>query len=280
MDNLEEKVIEINHLKKEYIDFSLEIENFTLYKNEIVGLVGENGAGKTTLLSIILDQIRSDSGQINYFNETQISIKIKDDIGFVLGDKFQFNPSFTGNEVEKILSNIYSKWDSTLFNFLAQKFDVPLEKKIRDLSKGMEVKLNLALSLAHHPKLLILDEVTSGLDPIIRDSVLKTIKQYTKDNDVSVIFSTHITTDLEKIADRICILHGGQLILNESINSILSNYQITYSTDQNNYLLENKINKNIYMIATVEIDKQNRKERKWIPSIEEIMLFISNGKKI
>lgn len=278
------EIIRVNNLTKKYSDFSLYIKYFDLYKNEIVGLVGENGAGKTTFLSILLSQLEADSGSVDFFDSDFQSMMIKNKIGFVVGDRPQFNPSYTGSQVELILSNIYSKWDREYFRKLVNIFRVPLNKKINSLSKGMVVKLNLSLALAHKPHLLIFDEITSGLDPLARDSVLKIIKEFVGKNDVSVLFSTHITTDIEKIADRIYVIHNGKIVFKEHVKNLATDYYIVLDKDEERgnciekYIFQNKKNNSYYELKNDKHELLGGKSDILAPTIEQIMLFIVKGK--
>jgi len=239
-------VIEVSNLAKTYPLFKLNNLNLKLGYGKIIGLIGENGAGKTTFISLLLNQIKRDDGIDIIKNE----IEIKQDIGFII-DECIFHPCFTAKDVKKICKPIYKKWDDNIFVSLLKKFDVSLSKKISELSKGMKTKLMLAVALSHKPGLLILDEVTSGLDPLVRDEILILLKEYVSQTKTTVFFSTHITSDLDKIADDIVFIHSGNLIFHKTIEEIKNNY-LFMQCSLNEY---KNINKNDVCISYHDGDK-------------------------
>lgn len=207
-----EPILELDGLTKQYEGFLLDHISFTVPRGMIYGLVGENGAGKTTMLSLLLNLIEKDSGSIRVFGEDHVKAErgIKQRIGVVM-DGLRPYPRYFVRDLQNVMSHIYQNWDRELFYQKLKEFKLPLDKKIKDLSKGMTVKLNFAVALAHHPELLILDEATSGLDPVVRDEVLTLLQEFVLDERNSVLLCTHITSDLDKIADYIVFLHEGQL---------------------------------------------------------------------
>ena len=220
-------VIEIKDLSKTYDKFKLDDINLNIPKGIIVGLIGENGAGKTTLIKSILNLINIDSGNIKIFGKSnkESDAIIKEDIGIVLDNMF-FPEILNAKDINLIMKDIYKNWDSDLyFNYL-EKFDIPLSKKIKDLSKGMRKKLEIITALVHKPKILILDEPTSGLDPVVRDEILDMFLEFIQDENNTILLSSHITSDLEHIADRIVFIDHGKLIMNENKDEILDNYGI------------------------------------------------------
>lgn len=223
-----QNVIEVKNLSKRY-DFGFEIKNMNLNikKGFITGFVGENGAGKTTFIKLILNILMKNSGEINIFAKSidEFSDEIMQDIGIVLDDIF-FPEVLTANDINIIMKDIYKKWDSNLFFKYLDKFKILRNSKIKNLSKGMKKKLELATALSHHPKLLILDEPTSGLDPVVRSEVLDIFLDFIQDEENSIFLSTHITTDLETIADDIVFINNGNIILQESKDEILVKYGI------------------------------------------------------
>jgi len=194
-------VIEIKELKKKYDDkFELGEINIDIPSGSIVGLVGENGAGKTTLIKSILNIIKKDKGSIKIFGKDYKDESVKEEIGVVLDDTF-FPEILTAKDINSSMKSIYKNWDSGLFFNYLKEFNLPKNKTIKSLSKGMRKKLEIATSLAHKPKLLILDEPTSGLDPVVRSEVLDIFLKFIEDDEHSILLSTHITSDLEHIAD-------------------------------------------------------------------------------
>ena len=226
--------IEIMNLQKKYPNFSLNNVTFNVPCGCIVGFVGENGAGKTTTIKSILNAINIDSGSISIYGQPHNSApSAREDIGFVF-DECYFHETFTIPQVGKILKGVYKNWDDAYFNQLLQTFGLSslTGKKdiIKNFSRGMKMKLSLAAALAHHPKLLVLDEATSGLDPIIRDEILDMMLDFIQDENKSILFSSHITSDLEKAADYLVFIHNGSVILSDEKDTILSNYGILHCT--------------------------------------------------
>ena len=221
-------VIEIKNLKKKYNSkFELGEINLIIPSGYIIGLIGENGAGKTTLIKSILNIIKPDSGEIKIFDKDskKYDYLIKENIGVVLDDIF-FPEILTANDINTIMKDIYKSWDKELFYKYLNDFKLPSDKKVKTLSKGMRKKLEIATALSHHPKLLILDEPTSGLDPVVRDDILDIFLDFIKDEEHTILLSTHITSDLERIADEIIFIDSGQIILNENKDELLDNYGI------------------------------------------------------
>lgn len=217
--------IEIKGLCKSYGDFSLNNINLTLPGGSILGLIGENGAGKTTTIKCILNLIRRDAGEITVLGHDNIREErlAKQDIGLVLDECF-FHDTLRPRDVEKILAPAYKNWDSDLFRSYLDKFGLPEKKLIKEFSRGMKMKLSLSAALAHHPKLLILDEATAGLDPVIRDEILDEFLGFISDEDHAILMSSHITSDLEKVADYIAYIHQGEVVLSDAKDAILDSY--------------------------------------------------------
>ena len=217
--------IEIKGLCKSYGDFSLNNIDLTLPGGSILGLIGENGAGKTTTIKCILNLIRRDAGEITVLGHDNIREErlAKQDIGLVLDECF-FHDTLRPLDVEKILAPAYKNWDSDLFRSYLDKFGLPEKKLIKDFSRGMKMKLSLSAALAHRPKLLILDEATAGLDPVVRDEILDEFLGFISDEDHAILMSSHITSDLEKVADYIAYIHQGQVVLSDAKDAILDSY--------------------------------------------------------
>lgn len=220
--------IELKNVTKQYQNFALHDVNFSVPKGSIMGLIGENGAGKTTTIKLILNMIRQDSGKIRVFglDQRQEERQIKERIGVVL-DEIGFNELLKLKDVQAIMRNIFSKsWDDRLFCEYAQKFALPFDKKLKEFSRGMKRKLSIAVALSHHPELLILDEATSGLDPIVRSEILDVFLDFIQDEEHSILLSSHITSDLEKIADYITFIHDGRVVVSETKDALLYEYGI------------------------------------------------------
>lgn len=214
--------IEIKNLSKNYKDFSLDRISFTLPSGCILGLVGENGAGKSTIIKLMLDMIKKDSGEIHLLGE-DYTLCSKEDIG-VVTEENGLPECMNIKEINSILKNIYKNWEEKTFFDYINKFSLPISKKIKDFSKGMKMKLYIAAALSHKAKLLILDEATSGLDPVVRDEILDIFYEFTRDENHSILISSHIVSDLEKLCDYIAFIHKGQLILCEEKDEMLNNY--------------------------------------------------------
>ena len=214
--------IEIKNLSKHYAGFSIENLNLTLPRGCIMGLVGENGAGKSTTIRMILELTKPDTGEITVFGQ-KLSQKLKQKIGVVL-DEPGYPTCMTAAQIGRMLAGIYQNWEQqTYANYLA-KLRIPENKPFRDFSKGMKMKLSLAAALSHGAELLILDEATSGLDPVMRDEILDIFNDFTRNEQHSVLISSHIVSDLEKICDYIAFLHKGRLMLCREKDELLNEY--------------------------------------------------------
>lgn len=197
----------------------------------IMGLIGENGAGKSTTIRLILNMIRRDSGTITILGkDNRGEMKMtKEDIGVVL-DEVGFPECLTAKQVHNIMRNTYQRWDETVYFAYLNKLDIPSDREFKDFSRGMKMKLGIAVAMSHHPKLLILDEATNGLDPVVRDEVLDIFSEFTRNETHAVLISSHIVSDLEKICDYIAFLHKGKLLLCEEKDVLLERYGILHCT--------------------------------------------------
>lgn len=279
-----ENYLEIHKVKKSFTDFTLNDITFSLPKGYIMGLVGSNGAGKTTTIKLILNMLEKDQGKIDIFGYDSVENEkeIKQHIGFV-SDKNFFVDSWTVKEIEKAISVFYDEWDHKIFQEMLQKFGLTDHIKIGNFSRGMQIKLMLACAFSHNAKLLILDEPTSGLDAAARSEFLEILQDYIKDGEKSVLFSTHITTDLEQVADYITYIERGELIFTGSMDELLQKYVVIKGavneiTDElkNNILGIRQTNVGFEGLIGAEIGRKYK--NKYIldnPTIDEIIIHIN-----
>ncbi len=222
MDN----ILEVRNLTKQYTDFMLDHVSFSIPKGTIMGLIGENGAGKSTTINAILELIHKDDGTVTFWGQELSSAKqLKEDIGVVF-DGINFYETLTAAKVGKISQAAYKQWDDRLYREYLNRFQLPTDKEIKTFSKGMKMKLCIAVALSHKPKLLILDEATSGLDPVMRDDILDVFLEFVQDEEHSIMISSHITTDLEKVADNITFIHHGKVLFCKAKDELRYQYGI------------------------------------------------------
>ncbi len=219
--------LSVNGLTKRYRDFVLDDVTFDVPRGTIVGLIGENGAGKSTTIKAILGLIKKDAGHITIFGkqDRDIDFAIRNQIGVVF-DGNNFSEALTPQKLGCLLHNIYPLWDKNKYISLLKKLSLPLNKKIKAFSKGMKMKLAIAVSLSHGSDLLILDEATGGLDPVVRDDILDIFLEFVQDERHSILVSSHITSDLEKVADYIIFIHGGRVVFSKSKDELKYKYGI------------------------------------------------------
>ncbi len=207
-----ELCLKVDNLTKQYDHFKLDHVSFELPKGTIMGLIGENGAGKSTTIHAILDLIHKDEGEVTFWGQRlSDSRAIKEDIGVVF-DEINFHDTLNAKKIAHIFREAYRQWDDAAFEGYLKRFSLPWDKEIREFSRGMKMKLGIAAALSHHPKILILDEATSGLDPIVRDDILDVFLDFVQDEEHGILMSSHITTDLEKVADYITFIHQGKVL--------------------------------------------------------------------
>lgn len=219
-------ILEVKDLTKQYDGFTLDHVSFTVPGGCIMGLIGENGAGKSTTIKAILDLIHKDEGKVTFWGKDLAQApEIKEDIGVVF-DGISFYETLTPARVGRILGEAYKNWDDNLYKEYLQRFSLPVDKEIKGLSKGMKAKLSIAAALGHRPKFLILDEATSGLDPVMRDDMLDVFLEFVQDEEHSILMSSHITTDLEKVADYITFIHQGQMMFCKSKDELRYRYGV------------------------------------------------------
>ena len=224
--------IELSHICKDFGSFAIQDLTLAVPTGTICGLVGENGAGKSTTIRLLCGALRPDSGTASVLGVDVSSpefLAAKEDIGVVL-DEAYFPESLNAVQVGKILAATYRRWDQSLYEGYLKRFDLPGNKQFKDYSRGMRMKLAIAAALSHHPKLLVLDEATAGLDPIVRDEILDIFNDFTREEDHSILISSHILSDLEKLCDYIAFLHQGRLLFCEEKDRLLEEYGIFSDT--------------------------------------------------
>lgn len=225
--------LEIRGLTKHFADFTLDDLNLTLPGGCILGLIGENGAGKSTTIRLILGMLRADSGTVTILGrDSRVSPTLtKQDIGVVM-DEVGIPECMTAKQVGKVMANVFLRWNAETYQRLLTRFSLPENKKFKEFSKGMKMKLGLAVALSHQAKLLILDEATGGLDPVVRDEVVDMLGEFTRDETHAILISSHIVSDLEKLCDYVAFLHKGKLLLYEEKDLLLSEYGILHCRPQ------------------------------------------------
>lgn len=278
--------LELHNVTKKYNGFTLDNINLTLPTGSIMGFVGENGAGKSTTIKLILDLIRKDNGTIHILQNDYQSLPLdrKEDIGVVMDDSC-FPEVLNALQIGKLSSKLYKHWDDKVYKCYLKQFQLPEKKELKEYSKGMKMKLNIACALSHHAKLLILDEATSGLDPIIRDEILDIFLEFIQDETHSILMSSHITSDLEKICDYITLIHKGSIVFTKTKDELLETYGIVKCSEQELKKLPSKAIVSYRMNqfgAEALVFKQQLLTGHFLidpASIEEIMLFYIKGSK-
>ena len=281
--------LKITGLCKSYGDFSLKDINLAVPEGTVVGLVGENGAGKTTTIKASLDLIKKDSGKVSFFGKEMSDdpLGIRSDIGVVF-DSLHFSYVLHIEKIEKICSAVYDNWDKKVFEEYIEKFSLPEKKIIKEFSTGMKMKLNLAIGLSHNAKLLIMDEPTSGLDPVVRDDILEIFLEFMQEEKHSILLSSHITSDLEKIADYIAFIHDGRVIFCMPKNTLLYEYGIIRCS-RDDFERVSPEDKRVWRIedyqCSILVDDRKRAAERYpnmvidSPSIDEIMLLYVKGER-
>ncbi len=281
--------IELEGVTKEYSAFSLDNISFQVPMGCIMGFIGENGAGKTTTLKAILNLIRINSGNIKVFGLDYVKDekKIKEQIGVVFDESY-FHDNLTLGHISKIMSKIYSNWQEEVFEQYIMKLKLPKDKIIKEYSRGMKMKLSIAAALSHEAKLLILDEATSGLDPIVRDEILDIFMEFIQNEEHTILLSSHITSDLEKVADYITFINNGRIVFCKSKDDLIYNYGVVHcgqeefqKLDKNHTVGVRKSQFGYEVMIDNKKELERRKEGMVIDntSIEEIVLFKIRGEQ-
>ena len=280
--------IELSHINKSFGDFAIRDLNLTVPSGTICGLVGENGAGKSTTIRLLMGALRPDSGTASVLGADVSSPEfrdVKEDVGVVL-DEAYFPESLNALQVGKIMAATYRQWDQKLYDGYLKRFDLPEKKQFKDFSRGMRMKLAIAVALSHQPKLLVLDEATAGLDPIVRDEVLDIFNEFTREEDHSILISSHILSDLEKLCDYIAFIHKGDLLFCEEKDQLLEQYGIFEDSRENLDCLQPEAivarEENRYggVRALVRRDLAPAGFQLEKPSVEDIVLFLVKGAKV
>ena len=275
----------VKDLCKTFDSFALEHVSFQIPKGRIVGFIGENGAGKSTTINLILNELKKDSGTIEIFGVDHSDCSVKEEIGVVF-DECNFHEVFTTDNIDKMFSRVYKSWDSNLYREYLQRFKLLSNKPIGSFSKGMKMKLSIICALAHKPKLLILDEATTGLDPVVRDEILDLLLEFIQDEEHSVFFSSHITSDIQKIADYVILIHQGKIIFEEQKDDLVYNYGILKcgkekfaSVSPDDYIIYRTTN--VSMECLVRDKEMVKRKYKDVivdnATLEDIMLFYIKG---
>ena len=287
-----ENILELQQVSKTFSksNFTLDHVSFSLPYGSIMGFVGENGAGKTTTIGCILNTIAKDEGSVKLFGREMqdADTDIREKIGVVYdGDNFPGH--WSAEQLSKIMQGFYTNWDDELFRKYLGEFQLPSKQKIKHYSRGMTMKLAIAAALSHHPQLLILDEATSGLDPIMRDEMLDVFLDFVQEEDHSILLSSHITSDLEKVADYITFIHNGRLIMTVSKNDLVYHYAVMRCKESQFRALERDdmiaYRKRDFQIDVLVSDgKEAQRKYKDVVvdhvSLDEIMLLLVKGERV
>lgn len=279
--------IELSHIQKNFTGFSLQDLSLTVPGGSICGLVGENGAGKSTTIRILMGALRPDGGSAKVLGVDTFSpefLRVKDDIGVVL-DEAYFPEILNVIQVGNVMAGTYRNWDKALYESYLDRFELPRNKSFSKFSRGMKMKLAIAAALSHHPRLLVLDEATAGLDPIIRDEVLNIFYEFTREEEHSILISSHILSDLEKLCDYIAAIHRGRLLFCQDKDSLLEEYGIFVGTREqaDSLLPEAVVNREESpyggvraLVRRSQVPETLQLER---ANVEDIILFMVKGAK-
>lgn len=283
-------ILEVGNLRKEYRDFNLNV-SFSLERGYLMGFIGPNGAGKSTTIKLIMNLLKKDSGTIKVFGLDNVKneIEIKQRIGFVYDQNYYYD-ELTVEEMKGIISRFYADWDDELYRSYLKIFDLDPRKKIKELSKGMQMKFSLIMALSHHAELIIMDEPTSGLDPIVRRELLQILSEILQDENKGILLSTHITSDLDKIADYITFINQGRIVESTTRDFLLENYgvvrgkkELLRQTDKGLLI---GVKENEFGFEALVKDKARAREifgDKIIidkPTLEDIMYYQIDGKVV
>ncbi len=277
----------ISGLTKSYKDFVLDHVSFAVPSGAIVGLIGENGAGKSTTINAALGLIQKESGHVSILEHEEIDSDTKEQIGVVF-DGSNYPEILSPKKINRVMKNIYRSWDEQTYFRLLKNFSLPIDKQIKQFSKGMKMKLAISVAFSHHSKLLILDEATNGLDPVIRDDILDMLLDFVQNEERSILVSSHITSDLEKIADYIVFIHEGKMIFSKPKDELMEQYGIIKcgaaqfdTLDKSDIIAYRKMDYEWQvLISNREIMQKKYPKAMIVPAtIDEIMLLYVKGEK-
>lgn len=282
-----EYAIKVEGLVKDYGTFRLNNVDLLLPSGSIMGVIGDNGAGKTTMIKLLLNLIHRDSGNISILGLDPIKDekKIKSQVGVVF-DECCWSELLYPTDIEKILKKLYPTWDTNLFYSYLERFSLPTKKKIKEYSRGMRMKLSIAAALGSSPKLLLLDEATGGLDPIVRNEILDIFMEFIQDEEHSILMSSHITGDLEKVCDYICFLHQGEVLLCDQKDDLLQRYGILRCNEQQlanvpkghiTRVMPHKFGCNVLVQNAAQLRRSHPEMVIDYATLEDIMLFYVKG---
>lgn len=274
-----ENCIEIKGISKKYAQFSLKDVSFSVPCGTVMGFIGENGAGKSTTIKAILGLMKPDSGEITVLGENSqnLSKKLKERIGVVF-DGLTFPNTLNAIQLDKVMTGIYRNWSSETFFKYLTRFELPTKKKFKTFSRGMEMRLSIAAALSHDPQLLVLDEPTSGLDPVMRSEILDIFLEFMQDESHSILLSSHITSDLDHIADYITFIHKGEIIFTEERNEMHDKYRIIKCDEEQLALIDKEdiigLRKNRFNCEVLTTAAEKYPDLTVdIPTIDDIMVF-------
>ena len=275
--------IEVQNVCKEYKGFRLDNVSLTLPAGCIMGLIGENGAGKSTLIKAIMGAVSADSGQIKVLGQenTKNFSRLKEEIGIVLSEP-AFPEELSARQIQKAMRHTYRNWDDDAFEQYREQLRLPKDKIFKTYSRGMKMKLAIAVALSHRSRLLIIDEGTAGLDPIVRDEILDIFFDFTRQADHSILISSHIVSDLEKLCDYICLIHRGQVLFSMEKELLKERYGIFHGTDEELAAMDQPAVKaarrNKYGVeALVDKSKVPEGTRLEVPTLEDVIVYAVKG---
>ena len=277
----------VSGLTKTYKDFVLDHVSFTVPSGSIVGLIGENGAGKSTTINAALGLIQKEDGVVSILDKEELDGDIKEQIGVVF-DGSNYPEILSPRKLNRVMKNIYRTWDERVYFGLLKQFSLPSDKQIKQFSKGMKMKLAISAAFSHHSRLLILDEATSGLDPVVRDDILDMLLDFVQDEEHSILVSSHITSDLEKIADYIVFIHEGKVVFEKPKDELTEQYGIIKcgaaqfdALDKSDIISYRKMDYE-WQILVSDRERMQKKYPKALvvpATIDEIMLLYVKGEK-
>ena len=284
-----ENAIEIKNLTKRYDGFTLDNVSFNVPKGSIMGFIGQNGAGKTTTINSLLNILKWDSGEIRLLGKEmpEHEYEVKEQVAAIF-DVLPFNDDLSAKQLTKIMGGIWKEWDDERFENYLDRFQLPYKKKFGQFSKGMKMKLQIAAGLSHNAKLLIMDEATTGLDPVVRNEILDIFLEYLQDEDNSILMSSHITSDLEKVADMVTFIDKGKILITGIKDEILDSHGVVKCSkkDLKDFEREDYISARVTDFgAEVMVSDRDKASKKFSGAVidkttlEEIMLFYVNQSK-